>query len=259
MSNLHIRFPWVVSFGCGFLFLVVALIGTPVGNQIEKWARLPVNSGVLIQQIILAIFSVLAVIAFGGWRKAGFSKLVGLPDLLLALPLLAPPVFLLFFSGIVVVDPLQIILLVIFTALVGFAEEALCRGVMLGAFLPSGPLQAAVYSSLIFGSMHLIQLFYGMNISMALLYVIYTALVGFGFAGVYLRLGGAIWPLILAHGLFDFLGKMGHGWGAQAQPTTNFEVIVRLVFALLIGGYSYWLLKSAVSQKYAVRESILEV
>jgi hypothetical protein len=52
---------------------------------------------------------------------------------------------------------------------------------------------------------------------------------------------------------------MGHGWGAQAQPTTNFEVIVRLVFALLIGGYSYWLLKSAVSQKYAVRESILEV
>jgi len=259
MSNLHIRFPWVVSFGCAFLFLVVALIGTPVGNQIEQWARLPVNSGVLIQQILLAVFSALAVIAFGGWRKAGFSKSVPLPHLWLTLPLLAPPVFLLFFSGIAVVDPLQIVLLVLFTALIGFAEEALCRGVMLGAFLPRGPLQAAIYSSLIFGTMHLIQLFYGMNIAMALLYVIYTALVGFGFAGVYLRLGGAIWPLILAHGLFDFLGKMGHGWGAQAQPTTSFEVVVRLVAAILIGGYSYWLLKSAVSQKRAVRESAMEV
>jgi membrane protease YdiL (CAAX protease family) len=259
MSNLHVRLPWVVSFGCAFLFLVVALIGTPLGNQIELWARLPVNSGVLIQQILLAVFSAVAVMAFGGWRKAGFSKSVTLPHLLLTLPLLAPPVFLLFFSGIVVVDPLQIVLLVIFTALIGFAEEALCRGVMLGAFLPRGPLQAAVFSSLIFGAMHLIQLFYGMNIGMALLYVFYAALVGFGFAGVYLRLGGAIWPLILAHGLYDFLGKMGHGWGAQAQPTSSFEVVVRLAAALLIGGYSYWLLQSGGSHKRAVLKSAIEV
>jgi len=43
----------------------VALIGTPVGNQIEQSARLPVNSGVLIQQILLAVFSALTVVAFG--------------------------------------------------------------------------------------------------------------------------------------------------------------------------------------------------
>ncbi len=251
MSTFHVRFPWIVSFGCAILFLGVALIGTPVGNQIEQRAHLPVNSGVLIQQILLAIFSALAVVVFGGWRASGFYKPATLKNFLLTLPLLLAPVFLLFFSGIIVIDPVQIILLVLFTALIGFAEEALCRGVMLGAFLPRGAMQAAILSSLIFGSMHLIQIFYGMNLSTALLYVIYAALLGFGFAGVYLRSGGAIWPLIIAHGLFDFLGKIGHGWGAQALPTSSFEVVVRLAAALLIGIYSFYLLKRIPSAKPA--------
>jgi membrane protease YdiL (CAAX protease family) len=134
-------------------------------------------------------------------------------------------------------------MLVIFTAMIGFAEEALCRGVMIQAFLARGPMRAAVYSSLIFGSMHLIQVFYGMPIGTALLYAVYASLIGFGFAAPYLRGGGAIWPLILMHGLYDLLGKLGHGWGTQAQPTTSFEAVVRLGLAVLVGIYGFWLLR----------------
>jgi hypothetical protein len=134
-------------------------------------------------------------------------------------------------------------MLIVFTAMIGFAEEALCRGMMIQAFLPRGPMQAAIISSLIFGSMHLIQIFYGMSVGMALLFAVYAALIGFGFAAPYLRSGGAIWPLITVHALYDLLGKLGHGWGAQAQPTSSFEVLVRLVLAILVGLYGFWLLR----------------
>ncbi len=251
MSNMHIRFPWIVSFGCAILFLVVSIVGTPIGSQLEQWAHLPVNSGVLIQQFLLTIFSALTVIAFGGWRKAGFYKTVSWRNFLLVLPLFIAPVVLLFLSGIAATNPVQLMMLVIFTAMIGFAEEALCRGVMLGAFLPRGALRAAIISSLVFGSMHLIQIYYGASIAMGLLYVVYAGLIGFGFAALYIRLGGAIWPLIFAHGLFDFLGKIGHGWGAQAQPTGSVEVLVRLAAAILVAVYGYFLLKGSIFPKTA--------
>lgn len=134
-------------------------------------AHLPVNSGILIQQLLLVLFSALVVTVFGGWRKSGFDKPIRLSALLLAFPPLLAPIIMIFITGIIVHDPLQILMLVVFTAVVGFAEEALCRGVMLGAFLPRGPMHAALISSLIFGSMHLINLFYGGDVFIALLTV----------------------------------------------------------------------------------------
>ena len=243
MYTLHKRYPWVVSYASALLFLAVAFVGTPIGNQIEQAAHLPVNSGILIQQFLLVIVSALAVTLFGGWREAGFDKLFQFKAFLFAVPPLIGPIFLLFYSGVIVSEPLQIVMLIVFTAMIGFAEEALCRGVMIQTFLPRGPMQAAIISSLIFGSMHLIQIFYGMSVGMALLFAVYAALIGFGFAAPYLRSGGAIWPLITVHALFDLLGKLGHGWGAQAQPTSSFEVLVRLVLAILVGIYGFWLLR----------------
>ncbi|MBE0697441.1 MAG: CPBP family intramembrane metalloprotease [Anaerolineaceae bacterium] len=243
MTTLHVRFPWIVSFASALLFLGVAIVGTPIGSQIEQAANLPINSGIIIQQLFLVIFSALMVALFGGWRKAGFHHPLQFQALLLTLPMLVAPILLLFLSGISVVDPQQILMLVIFTAMIGFAEEALCRGVILGAFLKRGPFQAALISSVIFGSMHLINLFYGMDISTALLYVVYASLIGFGFAAPYIRSGGAIWPMIIVHALYDFLGKMGHNWGTQAQPTTSIDILVRLTVAVLVGIYGFWLLK----------------
>ena len=243
MFKIHQRFPWIVSIGSAVLFLAVALAGTPIGNSIEMSAGLPVNSGILIQQLLLVMLSALLVTLLGGWRKAGFFKPIQWKALLYAVPPLIGPIFLLFMSGFAETNPLQIIMLVIFITMIGFAEEALCRGMILQAFMPRGPMQAAVFSSLIFGSMHLIQVFYGMPVTTALLYVVYAGLIGFGFAAPYIKGGGAIWPLIIVHGLYDLLGKLGHSWGAQAQPTSTFEIVVRLGLAVLVGMYGFRLLK----------------
>ena len=256
MFSVHKRYPWIVSIGSVLIFLLVALVGTPIGNRIESLTGLPVNSGILIQQVLLVIVSALAVMMFGGWREAGFAKPVQLRAFLYAIPPLLCPIFLLFFSGIIVRDPVQIVMLLALTAMVGFAEEALCRGMVVQAFLPRGVMRAALFSSLIFGFAHMIQIFYGMSIGTGLLYSIYAALIGFGFAAPYLRSGGAIWPVIIVHALYDFLGKMGHGWGAQAQPTSSFEILVRLVSAVLVALYGFWLLKSQTT--VSVREKSVE-
>jgi uncharacterized protein len=252
MHTIHQRHPWIVSLICALLFLAIALIGTPVGNQIEKSAQLPLNSSILIQQLFLALFSALVVTVFWGWRQAGFDKPIQLRAFLFAVPPLIGPIFLLFYCGIASENPLQILMLIVFTAMIGFAEEALCRGMMLNAFLPYGAMQAAIFSSLVFGSIHLVHIFYGMNIGMALLYVVYAGLIGFGFAAPYIRSGGGIWSVIIVHALYDFLGKLGHGWGAQAQPTSSFEIVVRLVLAVLVGIYGFWLLKRKEPQSIAV-------
>ena len=244
MYTIHKRFPWIVSIGSVLIFLLVALIGTPIGDRIEYLTGMPVNSGILIQQLMLVIVSALAVMMFGGWREAGFARPIKFRAFLYAVPPLLCPIFLLFFSGIVVRDPVQIVMLLALTVLVGFAEEALCRGVVVQAFLPKGVMRAALFSSLIFGFAHMIQIFYGASIGTGLLYSLYAALIGFGFAAPYIRSGGAIWPVILVHALYDFLGKMGHGWGAQALPTSSFEILVRLVSAVLIAFYGFWLLKN---------------
>jgi membrane protease YdiL (CAAX protease family) len=244
MANLHTRFPWIVSFGCAFIFLLTALVGTPLGNQIEGLARLPQNSGILIQQVLLVIVSALAVTVFGGWRSAGFDKSIRPKALLLCLLCLIAPVILLFYTGFAVSTPIQTLMLVVFTFMIGFAEEALCRGVMLGAFLHQGAMRAAICSSVIFGSMHLVNIFYGMEIVTALLYVFYASLIGFGLGAPFIRGSSGIWPVIIVHSLYDLLGKLGHGWGAQALPMTSVDIVVRLIVAILVGAYGYWLIKS---------------
>ena len=175
---------------------------------------------------------------------AGFDKPIRLKALIMCLPPLIAPVILLFYTGFAASGPVQVIMLVVFSFMIGFAEEALCRGVMLGAFMPQGAMRAALYSSLIFGSMHLFNLLYGMDIVTALLYVFYASLIGFGLAAPFIRGGSGIWPVIIVHSLYDLLGKLGHGWGAQAQPTTSVDIVVRLAVAILVGIYGYWLIKS---------------
>src|SRR5579859_4266839 len=108
MTQLHIRHPWIVSIGLALVFLGVALAFTPIGNQVEKLAGLPVNSGVLIQQAALLVVSLLAVMAFGGWRAAGFGKSVQWQTLLMLLPPFAAPIILLVYYGLAATDLTQV-------------------------------------------------------------------------------------------------------------------------------------------------------
>jgi len=91
---------------------------------------------------------------------------------------------------------------------VGYYEEVLARGLILERcqILFQARWPAVVVSSLLFGLGHAYQGWFG---------VVQTALIGMVFATLVLR-WGRLWPVIIAHGLINFVALMAMRWVATA-------------------------------------------
>jgi uncharacterized protein len=87
---------------------------------------------------------------------------------------------------------------------VGYYEEVLARGLILERcrVLFRARWPAVVVSSLLFGLGHAYQGWFG---------VLQTALIGMVFAALVLR-WGRLWPVILAHGLLNFVALLAMRW-----------------------------------------------
>lgn len=103
-------------------------------------------------------------------------------------------------------SPLTLLAMMLF---VGYYEEVLARGLILErcriVFQARWP--AVVVSSLLFGLGHAYQGWFG---------VVQTALIGLVFATLVLR-WGRLWPVIIAHGLINFVALMAMRWVATAS------------------------------------------
>lgn len=90
------------------------------------------------------------------------------------------------------------------TFLVGLGEELAFRGLLLrGFFDRRAPLRGLLVSAVGFSLLHSVNYFGGEPLSDMLFQLGYTFLWGFYYAPVAIRLN-SIWPLVLAHWLFDF-------------------------------------------------------
>ncbi len=203
----------------------------------KPWILLGIDATrILIPAVILT--------AIVGWRTAGFSEWPTWSTLAPFLPLLLIPLFPLFFgSGFTVSDPGRIALLVLTTLAVGFGEEATFRGVVLRTLAPHGLMRAAVISSILFGSMHLVNIATGNGVGNVLFQVAYTMLIGFVFAAVAL-VTGAIWPLIFIHFAMDLVNVLqtstsSTGTSSGVDITSG---LINVGLFALFALYGYWLL-----------------
>lgn len=95
---------------------------------------------------------------------------------------------------------------------VGWFEEALCRGVLFNAFKAywgdnkKGVYLSAFVSAFLFGALHLLNL-NGSNTISTITQVIYATFFGMLFATIYYRSGNLLSCIIL-HGLVDFSGEI---------------------------------------------------
>jgi len=135
--------------------------------------------------------------------------------------------------------------------MVGAYEELVSRGVALYETQELSPLRAALFSAAIFGAAHLVNLTHA-SPGRTLVQVLYTFLLGLGFAAVRLRTN-TLWPLILIHGLIDFghdLGSSQAGGPGLGAPvlTSSFLNDVKQTFpaalaCLPLGLYGLFLLR----------------
>lgn len=121
----------------------------------------------------------------------------------------------------------NILLIIVFSFLIGAFEEILCRGIIFNQLMKTmPPLKAAIFSSLIFGLAHLFNLFPGYAYDQVIPQVIYAFLIGMFFAGIY-YVTKNIWAVMFLHGLFDLPTNLSE---SQTQHTQS-----DLIEALSVG------------------------
>ena len=120
---------------------------------------------------------------------------------------------------------------------IGFFEEIVFRYVVLILIIQRLPntkkviFYSIVISSLVFGVIHFMNLFYGASFGNTLLQVGYSFMMGMLWAVVFLRTKNIVYPIIL-HALYNFFGQVMFTLGIVNNRYDTVTVIVTTVLAL---------------------------
>lgn len=205
-----------------------------------------VTHGVGVQFLGACLF-LLATIRFVRWPTLGFVapqppdwwKLLWLPTLLTAA-----------FVALAVVaglPPLSVMAFVfINTALVGFSEETMFRGVLFQGFRKAMPIWAAIaLSTILFGAVHVLNGFVTGDFVAATVQAVAAGMSGLMYMALLIRTG-SIWPSIVMHALWDFALFLSAGKESatpQAMPSTLAGWLSHLAVALPSLLYGLYLLR----------------
>lgn len=172
-------------------------------------------------EVVMSLITIAAVITLGGFARNGFGAIRWAQTLWLA------PVMLIAVIGTVQVLAAAISgdlsasqwgllgVIALTTALVGFSEEVMFRGVFLHAALRRfGPKIAMLLSALAFSSLHAVNVFGGLAPSAMAMQLLLTFVMGLLLAPIALRIGN-LWPLIIWHTLWNFSLLAGSALGLE--------------------------------------------
>lgn len=151
--------------------------------------------------------------------------------------------FISYFSGDCRVEsePMSILYFALICLGVGFFEEMAFRGCVF-MFILKGRTQskakiflAVFLSSVVFGFIHFVNIFFGASPISVLLQIGYSALIG-ALCSMVLLLTGNIWFCVILHALYNFCGGIIEGYGSGTQWTLA-EIIFTAVIAVLVTTY----------------------
>jgi len=161
-----------------------------------------------------------------------------------------PALYLVLFAISVAVlglPPASAILFVLLnTMLVGLSEEFMFRGVIFRALLSRFRIWPAIIAtSLLFGGVHVLNVFVTGQFGEAALQAIAASLSGFAFIALLIRTG-SIWVPIVYHALWDFgtfLVSAGAGNGVDAEPQGLGIMLIPIALVLPNFLYALYLLR----------------
>lgn len=247
MSNLVARRP--------LAFSVVAVLIPLVAMKLldAGMAALGVTdlTGRLVIEALFAGYVAVLLTRLHWWPVAGFRRPEIPRRLVATLPLFLLPLIVLAGSGITAAPGDRVLGFVLFTVMVGFAEEGLLRGVVLRALLPAGPRRAVLISAVIFALGHLGNILTGASVNMTAVQILEDAFLGIAFAGACLY-AGTIWPVVVLHTLLDLFDVAGRGFAFPPSQPVTAPVLVPIVLTGLCALYGWWLLRRAT------RDSVVE-
>lgn len=172
-----------------------------------------------------------------GWRDAGFgrlqwSALVWLSPAIIVLIAMTAGLLPVLFAQPLTPDQWRLLTgLALTTAMIGFSEEVMFRGILLrGAMTRLTVPQAMVLSAAAFALLHMVGGLGQEPLQNGLQQLGFAFLVGLALAPIALHLG-ALWPLIIWHGLWDLVVFASDAWGVLhhfALPGMFMQIVVGL-------------------------------
>lgn len=189
--------------------------------------------------VFMLDFSVTKVLNPLGNKKL-FPLLLVLPGFLIAVNNFP---FVSFFSGEcgISVDLERIFIFAIICIGTGFFEEMAFRGCAFMILLKSRTKSRAkvflaiLFSSVVFGLIHFVNIFFGASPLAVLLQIGYSALIG-ALCSMVLLLTGNIWLCVILHATYNFCGGLIDNVGFGVQWTTG-QMIFTAIVAIIVAAY----------------------
>ncbi len=203
-------------------------------------------------QLVAAVVLLVAVIVMRKWRDLGLQG--PLPG---TLKLLWFPVLVLLILGVVALalglPPASVMLMVLFnTALVGFSEEVMFRGIFYSALRDRLKIwPAIIWTSLVFGAVHVLNGILTGDYGAASVQALAAVTSGLVFMAIRLRTG-SLWVAIVYHALWDWVLFVAAAGQAEPAPEQAVEatastggaaMFVPFVLVLPNALYALWLLR----------------
>lgn len=231
------RHPYICAIGAAFLCTFM----TGLGTAIPQILNLPIEMQLIVTTIFL-IFSVF--ISLFIMNKTGLSFIDcgfrlenknTLRKAMYYIPLIAIEIIailLLGFSSEITVK--QYIVLLLFVIAVGFNEEIYFRGIVYNYLLVKGSKTAIIFSSIIFGLLHIANAFNGKNLAYLILQMIFAFLVGFVLAEI-VNITKSLWFLIIWHALHDYIASITReDLEIKAIVVLALQVCILVIYAIIM-------------------------
>ncbi|MFT4145396.1 MAG: type II CAAX endopeptidase family protein [Mobilitalea sp.] len=231
------RHPYISAFLVALICTFITAFGSalPQVLELEEDLQILVTTGFLILSIIVAVVimkkSRFTVSEFGIRRsEEGSAKKVAWYLPLAVIEIL--PILVYGFNPEIMVQ--QYIILLLFTVAVGFNEEIYFRGLARKFMEEKGRKKAILGTSIIFGSLHLINALNGKTNLYLVLQVFFAFLVGFVLAEV-VFITKSLWIAILWHAVHDYISSItGDSLDSKALIILAIQVVVLVIYAVCI-------------------------
>lgn len=178
----------------------------------------------------------------GWWREAGFNRPAAWRSMHLHWIGLVLPLCAIFILGIRMTEPSRLLGLIPVVLLIGIQEEMIFRGLAMRALLPGGALRAVIITSILFGLMHLGNLFGGADLAYTLVQVLASTLGAVGLGAIRVRTN-TIWGLVLLHAINDYTMFITRDEINVTQAQSTFYLVGKVAYTLVMLAYGLYLLR----------------
>jgi membrane protease YdiL (CAAX protease family) len=181
----------------------------------------------LIEEGLQAITVLIFITSMKLWHSVGNLTKISKKSILLMFPIIVFS-FIPMYNGVSTYQVSNILMVMGFSFFIGFSEELACRGVILQELMYKGKVRSIILSSMIFGFLHLMNLFKGAGFEDTMLQIIFATCFGLTMAMVRYKTE-LILPQILVHALWDFNSKISKSDNVSESYTIVFFISIALV------------------------------